>query len=45
MEGLARDSQLSHYTHRGFWQPIDTQRELRQVQELWESGRAPWKTW
>jgi glucose-1-phosphate cytidylyltransferase len=45
MEGLARDDQLSHYIHRGFWQPIDTQRELHQVQELWESGRAPWKTW
>jgi glucose-1-phosphate cytidylyltransferase len=45
MEGLARDDQLSHFTHRGFWQPIDTQRELRQVQELWASGRAPWKTW
>ena len=45
MEGLAGDEQLSHYTHHGFWQPIDTQRELRQVQELWESGQAPWKQW
>jgi len=45
LEGLARDGHLSHYTHRGYWQPIDTVRELRQVQELWESGRAPWKTW
>jgi glucose-1-phosphate cytidylyltransferase len=45
MEGLARDSQLSQFTHRGFWQPIDTQRELRHAQTLWESGRAPWKTW
>jgi glucose-1-phosphate cytidylyltransferase len=45
LEGLARDEQLSYYTHHGFWQPIDTQRELRQVQALWESGRAPWKTW
>jgi glucose-1-phosphate cytidylyltransferase len=45
MEGLARDGQLAYYTHRGFWQPMDTLRELRQLQALWESGRAPWKTW
>ena len=45
MEGLARDGQLSFYRHAGFWQPMDTQRELRQLQALWESGRAPWKQW
>ena len=45
MEGLARDGQLSYYRHQGFWQPMDTQRELRLLQELWESGRPPWKQW
>jgi glucose-1-phosphate cytidylyltransferase len=45
MEGLARDGQLAYYTHRGFWQPMDTLRELRHLQALWESGRAPWKSW
>jgi glucose-1-phosphate cytidylyltransferase len=45
LEGLARDGQLSVYEHSGFWQPMDTQRELRQLQAMWESGRAPWRTW
>jgi glucose-1-phosphate cytidylyltransferase len=45
MEGLARDGQLSHYRHDGFWQPMDTLRELRQLQALWDSGNAPWKLW
>jgi glucose-1-phosphate cytidylyltransferase len=45
LEGLARDGQLSVYEHDGFWQPMDTQRELRQLQAMWESGRAPWRTW
>jgi glucose-1-phosphate cytidylyltransferase len=45
LEGLARDGELSVWPHRGFWQPMDTQRDMRQLQEMWESGRAPWKTW
>jgi glucose-1-phosphate cytidylyltransferase len=45
LEGLARDGQLAVYEHGGFWQPMDTQRELRQLQAMWESGRAPWRTW
>jgi glucose-1-phosphate cytidylyltransferase len=45
LEGLARDGQLSVYEHEGFWQPMDTQRELRQLQAMWDSGRAPWRTW
>jgi glucose-1-phosphate cytidylyltransferase len=45
LEGLARDGELSVYQHRGFWQPMDTQRDMRQLQEMWESGRAPWKSW
>ena len=39
LEGLARDGQLSVYQHGGFWQPMDTQRDMRQLQEMWESGR------
>jgi glucose-1-phosphate cytidylyltransferase len=42
LEGLARDGQLAVYEHTGFWQPMDTQRDMRQLQELWNSGRAPW---
>lgn len=42
---LAGDGQLSAYRHEGFWQPMDTYREYKILEELWESGRAPWKTW
>jgi glucose-1-phosphate cytidylyltransferase len=45
LAGLARDGELSCYEHAGFWQPMDTLRDKRQLQELWESGAAPWKTW
>ena len=45
LEGLARDGQLSAYRHDGFWQPMDTLRDKRQLEELWESGRAKWKRW
>jgi glucose-1-phosphate cytidylyltransferase len=45
LEGLARDGELSVYRHHGFWQPMDTQRDMRQLQEMWETGRAPWKSW
>ncbi len=42
---LARDGQLMAYEHDGFWQPMDTSREYRYLNELWAQGRAPWKTW
>jgi glucose-1-phosphate cytidylyltransferase len=42
---LAADGQLSSYRHAGFWQPMDTLREKLHLQELWESGAAPWKVW
>jgi glucose-1-phosphate cytidylyltransferase len=45
MEQLARDRHLAVYHHRGFWQPMDTLREYTLLNELWASGRAPWKTW
>ena len=45
LEGLARDGELSLYRHDGFWQPMDTRRELLQLQGMWDSGSAPWKTW
>lgn len=40
--GLARDGQLSCYLHDGFWQPMDTLRDKRLLEELWSSGNAPW---
>ena len=45
LEALARDGQLSAYTHDGFWQPMDTLRDKIKLEELWQSGNAPWKTW
>ena len=45
LERLAQDDQLRAFRHRGFWQPMDTLRDKRILEELWLSGRAPWKTW
>jgi glucose-1-phosphate cytidylyltransferase len=45
MENLARDGQLASYRHHGFWRPMDTLRDKTNLEELWDSGRAPWKTW
>jgi glucose-1-phosphate cytidylyltransferase len=45
LQRLAAEGQLSSYRHTGFWQPMDTLREKLRLEELWESGSAPWKTW
>jgi len=45
METLAQQGQLFAYTHRGFWQPMDTLREKMLLETLWNEGRAPWKVW
>ena len=42
---LAAQGQLSAFLHPGFWQPMDALRDKTQLEELWESGRAPWKVW
>ncbi len=43
--GLAADGELMAFTHQGFWQPMDTLREKELLENLWDSGRAPWKIW
>ena len=43
MERLAAEGQMEAFFHRGFWQPMDTLRDKVQLEELWESGKAPWK--
>jgi glucose-1-phosphate cytidylyltransferase len=43
MEVLARSGDLKAYEHEGFWQPMDTLREKRQLEALWQQGQAPWK--
>lgn len=45
LEALARDNQLAAYRHQGFWRPMDTLRDKATLEELWEKGEAPWKTW
>ena len=45
LEGLARDGQLGAFVHDGFWHPMDTLRDKHYLDELWATGRAPWKTW
>ena len=45
LSSLVRDSELISYTHKGFWQCMDTLREKQQLEKLWESGNAPWKIW
>ena len=45
MEALAADGQLFAYRHEAFWQCMDTLRDLRYLESLWDTGQAPWKTW
>ncbi len=45
MEALASEGRLFAYRHEDFWQCMDTLRDLRYLESLWESGHAPWKTW
>ena len=45
LERLAEDGELSVYTHRGFWQCMDTYRDYRYLNELWDSGDAQWRVW
>lgn len=45
LANLASDGQLSAFRHEGFWQPMDTYREASLLNDLWDSGRAPWRTW
>ncbi len=45
LESLANDGEFSAYFHRGFWQPMDTLRDKTLLEDLWASGKAPWKVW
>lgn len=42
---LAEDGELRAFRHEGFWQPMDTLRDKRVLEDLWDSGEAPWKVW
>ncbi len=45
LESLANTGNLQAFMHKGFWQPMDTLRDKTQLEELWISGKAPWKVW
>ena len=45
LERAAKEGQLMAFKHDGFWKCMDTQRDKTQLEELWESGKAPWKVW
>ena len=45
MERLAHEGKLAAFRHDGFWQPMDTLRDRKMLEDLWRSGQAPWKIW
>jgi len=45
LETIARNGELEAFEHRGFWQPMDTLRDKTQLEQIWVSGKAPWKSW
>jgi glucose-1-phosphate cytidylyltransferase len=45
MENLAKNGQMSALVHKDFWHPMDTLRDKEYLEELWNSGKAPWKKW
>jgi glucose-1-phosphate cytidylyltransferase len=45
LSGLAAEGQLMAFEHHGFWQPMDTLREKKMLEDLWQAGNAPWKVW
>ncbi|OGI11774.1 MAG: glucose-1-phosphate cytidylyltransferase [Candidatus Margulisbacteria bacterium GWF2_35_9] len=42
---IAESGQLASFEHRGFWQPMDTMRDMNQLEALWNNRKAPWKVW
>ena len=45
LEQLTKDSQLHSYKHRGFWRPMDTLKDKNDLNDMWDQGKADWKTW
>lgn len=44
-EWMAQEHQMAAYKHKGFWSPMDTMRDRAYLEELWNTGKAPWKVW
>jgi glucose-1-phosphate cytidylyltransferase len=45
LRNLTREGQLTSFRHHGFWQAMDTLRDRHQLEQLWDSGHAPWRSW
>ena len=45
IRSLVQENQVNAYKHYGFWRPMDTMTDKRQLEEIWKSGKAPWKVW
>jgi glucose-1-phosphate cytidylyltransferase len=45
LQTLSIENQLSVFKHTGFWQPMDTVRDQKYLEDLWGAGKAPWKIW
>ena len=45
LKNIAFEGELTAYVHKGFWQPMDTLREKNMLEDIWQSGKAPWKIW
>jgi glucose-1-phosphate cytidylyltransferase len=45
LRNLTKAGQLNAYTHEGFWQPMDTYREVEILNNLWDTNQAPWRVW
>ena len=45
LSSLANKGELMAYEHGGFWQPMDTLRDKNELNDIWDSGQAPWKRW
>jgi glucose-1-phosphate cytidylyltransferase len=45
LETLSKEGQVVAYKHKGFWQCMDTLRDKQQLDEMWNTGKAPWRVW
>ncbi|SJZ57895.1 glucose-1-phosphate cytidylyltransferase [Cetobacterium ceti] len=45
LENLAKDGKMGSYKHNGFWKPMDTLRDNVELNQMWDTGKAPWKIW
>ena len=45
LENMAKEGQMNAYKHKGFWKPMDIMRDNKELNDMWDTGEAPWKKW